>query len=213
MSIHKKLLLPVSLLVLMGCSENADQDPTNASFVNAEGSESTAVSGSTFQSGSLPMVIDLLQDESGSDEFLSYGNQVFADGSGGTFIGIWDITGPWDSVENDIAFLRITEGDDSREMKVTLYDYDGDEAGDGLDCFLSATTGNAVFQDDLVGPIIDGPYPLNGVLTLANGGDSMNMLMLDLLDVNNDGDHDQLINYTATRANIDPSVLENICSE
>lgn len=184
--------------------EAVDSLPTNSVRQSAEQG--------VHQSGSLPIVSDLIIDATASADLTFVGDQVFFDDIGErNIIGTWDITGPWDSVDNDIAYLVVSESDDG-EIVAALYDYDGDEAGSGDDCFHSPTTGLVTFHPDAAGPIINGPYPLNGILSVANGGNFLNMLMLDLLDVDNDGNHNDVIEYRATRTDIGIESFEQICT-
>jgi len=162
---------------------------------------------------SLPGVVDLVLSNAGLDSELGsvIPANAFSDGiAPSDFRGVWDITGSWDSVDNDIAYLVIKNNEDNG-VSTYLYDYDADEAGSGQDCYKGPFTGNLEFLADKGLTVIDGPFPLNGVLSMNGDDSSMTMHMLDLLDINDNANHEEIIFYSAVRVGQAPDFESNMC--
>ena len=211
----------ILLLILAGC-EAGNSDTTYDQSTNSNQAIETVSTGNVSPDTVIPthssldgvvnQVIGNLN--SSSRELGQDSNLLLNDGQNfiaGNYTGIWDITGNWDSVDGDIAYLEINDFSISSPGTIVLYDFDGDSAGEGRDCFLTPVSG-AIKADSETGyASIDGPYPLNGILSVNQNDSTMTIYMLDLLDSDNDDIYDEVIEYTAIKVETNTFIKSTVC--
>jgi len=208
-----------AFFLLSACAEDVDvENSVNSPGLSLSAAQSISqevAQAQTPKDGSVYGIVELAIDNSGLNSVqgsvLPAG--VFNDQPTNTNIsGVWDITGPWDSIENDVAYLEISINESGLTGTSSLYDYDNDEAGSGMDCFFGPFTGSTTYLEDFSLTGIDGPYPLNGMISINGDDNSITLYMLDLLDIDEDEDFSEIIEYQAVRSTLSKRELNNPCA-
>ncbi len=95
--------------------------------------------------------------------------------TGSQLRGIWDLTGNWDGVPGDVAYFVIDAPDSNDNHRIAFYDYDGDPAGDGLNCYIFDSEGFASFDNATGAMEISGIFPFSGPVFLDELGTTLTM--------------------------------------
>lgn len=110
----------------------------------------------------LSMILIAACGSESSQEMDEIPVEITANSENSRIHGIWDITGDWENTPADEAYLYIYENPDvAGESVIIFFDYDGDAAGEGMNCYLVTDIGTSQFDPNT------GIYSIIGVLPFA----------------------------------------------
>lgn len=116
------------------------------------------------------------------------------------FVGLWDITGNWSGnpqVPQDEAILVVRPLNADGSADVVILDFDDG----GLNCYYANNVTGTAEKSPIDGRVfLDDLYEFEkSVLALTDGGNTLTLQYADILDINGNGDTQELVTYQAPR--------------